>query len=139
MHHATLPRLARLMASLALTVALALALAACDPITFTAAPSPGQTAAGSGVVEKWPAPSDPLARAAAAGLVPETAEHLAFHVHAHLDVFIDGAPVVVPAGIGINISDPNVKHADVRPHACEKSAVAGMTGGGVPITIAISR
>ena len=96
MHHATLPRLARLMASLALT----LALAACDPITFTAAPSPGQTAAGSGVVEKWPAPNDPLARAATAGLVPETVEHLAFHVHAHLDVFIDGKHRTVPAGIG---------------------------------------
>jgi hypothetical protein len=125
MHHATLPRLGRLMASLALT----LALAACDPITFTAAPSPGQTAAGSGVVEKWPAPSDPLARAAAAGLVPETVEHLAFHVHAHLDVFIDGAQVVVPAGIGINISDPNVKQG---PGPGGATAYGGITGCAQP-------
>jgi hypothetical protein len=44
----------------------------------------------------------------AAGLVPETVEHLTYHVHAHLDVFVDGVPLVVPAGIGINIEDPGV-------------------------------
>ena len=32
-----------------------------------------------------------------------------FHVHAHLDIFVNGKPVVVPAGIGINIKDPGVK------------------------------
>jgi hypothetical protein len=45
-----------------------------------------------------------------AGLVPETKESLTFHVHAHLDVFKDGAPVEVPAGIGIDISNPGVQH-----------------------------
>jgi len=45
-----------------------------------------------------------------AGLQPETHETLVFHVHAHLDVFVNGDPVQVPAGIGINISDPAVKH-----------------------------
>ena len=45
----------------------------------------------------------------AAGLVPETVEKLAFHVHAHLDVFVDGKPVVVPAGIGIDTTSPDVK------------------------------
>ena len=43
------------------------------------------------------------------GLVPETHETLTHHVHAHLDVFVDGVPVVVSAGIGINIKDPAVK------------------------------
>jgi hypothetical protein len=43
-----------------------------------------------------------------AGLVPERAEFLQYHVHAHLDVFFDGDPVVVPAGIGIDTTNPAV-------------------------------
>jgi hypothetical protein len=56
----------------------------------------------------WLAPPDPMARARAAGLVPETAERLSYHVHAHLDVFLDGVVQAVPAGIGINTADPAV-------------------------------
>ena len=41
--------------------------------------------------------------------MPETAEHLEYHVHAHLDIYLDGAPQLVPAGIGININDPRVR------------------------------
>src|SRR5215218_8909142 len=65
----------------------------------------------------WPAPSDPLERAKEAGLEPETHEFLDFHVHAHLDVFVNGSPVEVPAGIGINITDPAVHttQSDVGP------------------------
>ena len=48
------------------------------------------------------------ARARAAGLVPEPAEQLQYHVHAHLDVFVDGAHVTVPAGLGIDITNPGV-------------------------------
>ena len=40
--------------------------------------------------------------------MPETAEHLSYHVHAHLDVFVNGQRVTVPAGLGINIHDPGV-------------------------------
>jgi hypothetical protein len=57
----------------------------------------------------YPAPSDPLERTVAAGLEPARKEFLVNHVHAHLDVFVDGKPVVVPAGIGINIKDPKVR------------------------------
>src|SRR4051812_15964218 len=57
----------------------------------------------------WPRPDDTLSRTADAGLTAEDREHLAYHVHAHLDIFVDGRPVVVPAGIGINIADPGVK------------------------------
>ena len=46
-----------------------------------------------------------------AGLVPERAEFLQYHVHAHLDVFVNGKPIRVPAGIGINIKDPGVTSA----------------------------
>jgi hypothetical protein len=44
-----------------------------------------------------------------AGLTPETHEFVFLHIHAHLDVYVNGNPVVVPAGIGIRIDDPAVK------------------------------
>jgi hypothetical protein len=56
----------------------------------------------------WPAPAHPLARARAAGLVPERREQLRYHVHAHLDVYLDGHELTVPAGLGIDITDPGV-------------------------------
>jgi hypothetical protein len=56
----------------------------------------------------WRAPDDPLARTVRAGLQPERKEYLIHHVHAHLDVFVDGKPIQVPAGIGIKIDDPAV-------------------------------
>src|SRR5215216_864745 len=49
----------------------------------------------------WSAPQNPMELTCAAGLVPEKAEFLQYHVHAHLDVFVNGRPVLVPAGIGI--------------------------------------
>src|SRR4051794_27907288 len=58
---------------------------------------------------RWPAPPDPLERTVAAGLKPERKEFLIHHVHAHLDVFVDRKPIAVPAGIGINIHDPEVR------------------------------
>ena len=57
----------------------------------------------------WPAPSDPIARTVEAGLKPERKEFFAVHFHAHLDVFVNGEPVEVPAGIGIDITDPGVR------------------------------
>jgi hypothetical protein len=60
----------------------------------------------------WPAPPDPLERTVAAGLEPAPKEYLTNHVHAHLDVFVDGEPIVVPSGIGININDPDVRKFD---------------------------
>jgi hypothetical protein len=56
----------------------------------------------------WPAPSDRMVRTRAAGLVADTHENFVHHVHAHLDVFVNGQSVTVPAGIGINIHDPAV-------------------------------
>src|SRR6476620_4457143 len=60
---------------------------------------------------EWPAPTPDrvFAQISAAGLEPETRERLEHHVHAHLDVFVDGKRVVVPAGVGINIADAGVK------------------------------
>ena len=75
-------------------------LAACG-LTAEAPPTPGDLI--------WPAPTNPLERTVSAGLQPEVRETLIFHVHAHLDVFVDGRPVLVPAAIGINIADPGVR------------------------------
>jgi hypothetical protein len=66
------------------------------------APKPARGAA------PWPAPSDPLRLVLAAGLRPERKETLIHHVHAHLDVFVNGARVSVPAAVGINIHDSGV-------------------------------
>jgi hypothetical protein len=51
-----------------------------------------------------------MERTRAAGLEPEWREQLQTHRHTHLDVFFNGDPVTVPAGIGIDISDPGVQH-----------------------------
>jgi len=75
--------------------------------TTTSRPGPAHGAA------PWPAPSDPMARARAAGLKPLGYETLQHHVHAHLDVYVDGVHETVPAGIGININDPAVHTGEV--------------------------
>jgi hypothetical protein len=56
----------------------------------------------------WPAPPNPMELTRKAGLVPERAEFLQYHVHAHLDVFFNGERVTVPAGIGIDTTNPAV-------------------------------
>jgi hypothetical protein len=66
-------------------------------------------AAPTSAAVSWSAPKNPMALTRAAGLVPEVNEHLTYHVHSHLDVFVSGKHVRVPAGIGINITDPGVK------------------------------
>jgi hypothetical protein len=57
----------------------------------------------------WPAPPNPMQLARKAGLTPETHEFVFLHVHSHLDVFVDGKSVVVPAGIGIDIHNKAVR------------------------------
>ncbi len=74
-----------------------------------ASPPPSGAAAPAGPPTLlWPAPSDPLVRTVQAGLEPAPKEFLANHVHAHLDVFVDGKEILVPAAIGINTKDPEV-------------------------------
>jgi hypothetical protein len=69
----------------------------------------GDVAAPRATKAPWSAPGDPMALTCAAGLVPEKAEFLQYHVHAHLDVFVNGRPVLVPAGIGIDPANPAVQ------------------------------
>ena len=86
----------------ALACALLLAVAGCGTSKSNSAPS------ASGSAPVWPAPPNAIELTKKAGLIPERAEFLQYHVHAHLDVFFNGAKVRVPAGIGINIHDPAV-------------------------------
>ena len=74
-----------------------------DGDTVTATPNPAEGAL------PWPRPAEPLELVEAAGLELDTREHVDYHVHAHLEVFVNGQPVEVPAAIGIVIEDPAVK------------------------------
>ena len=69
----------------------------------------GGTADPGGPVA-WPAPpADQVATLATKARVAlENRETLIHHVHAHLDVFIDGEHRTVPSGVGIVITDPAV-------------------------------
>jgi len=71
----------------------------------------------------WPRPDDAIQRVAAAGLPAFKSEQLFYHVHAHLDVFVDGKAVVVPAGLGIG-GDKNAK-VEVQ----NGQTVSGLVGG----------
>ena len=70
--------------------------------------------APSGGEEAWPAPppDEVASLTEAAGLALDTKEHLVHHLHAHLDVFIDGEHRTVPAGIGIVFDNPGVRTFD---------------------------
>ena len=98
--------LRRAVAGVAVT---ALALTGCGAPAVATSP-PVASAAQATVL--WSAPSDPLERTVAAGLEPETKESPLNHVHAHLDVFVDGKPIVVPAGIGIDTAHEDVRRFD---------------------------
>ncbi|TPG28142.1 hypothetical protein [Mycolicibacterium hodleri] len=69
-------------------------------IRIPATPIAGAT--GGDSPPPWPAPTDVAAAVARSGLPLLRAEGTALHIHAHLDVFVDGTPVVIPAGIGID-------------------------------------
>jgi hypothetical protein len=95
--------------------AIVLVVTACGGAGGTVAPSSPSDASASAVARPellWPAPPDPLERTVEAGLEPWPKEYLVNHVHAHLDVFVDGEPILVPAGIGINTQDPEVRTFD---------------------------
>lgn len=61
--------------------------------------APGVTA---GTNPPWPAPADASAAVRGAGLPMLGAEGSAQHIHAHLDVFVNGTAVQVPADIGVD-------------------------------------
>jgi hypothetical protein len=92
--------------------------------------TPTPSAAASNLeVPSWSLPAQPMSLAREAGLVPDRKEYLTYHVHAHLDVFVDGQPVEIPAGIGIEISDPSVQTFDtgyggIPKEGCEQVCIS---------------
>jgi len=86
----------------------ALAVAACGG--DDAEGGSGDSARTANGFPEWPAPDDPIEQTTEAGLTMEVREHLQTHRHAHLDVFVDGEAVPVPAAIGIDITDPGVQY-----------------------------
>lgn len=69
----------------------------------SATAAPGSSAStGAPATGTWAAPADVEAGVTAAGLRMLTAEGTALHIHQHLSVTVDGAPVVVPADLGID-------------------------------------
>jgi hypothetical protein len=63
-----------------------------------------------------------MERVAAAGLPGFTSEQLFFHVHAHLDVFVDGEAVPVAAGIGI--SDDLARALQAGKPKCDRPCIS---------------
>jgi len=96
----------------ALLLAVVVAAAACGGDDATDEATADEASSASGPPPEWPAPPDPLERTRAAGLEPELREQLQVHRHSHLDVFFNGDRVTVPAGVGIDISDPGVQTFD---------------------------
>jgi hypothetical protein len=72
-------------------------------LLFVTALAAQATASGGTTAVRWPAPPNPMKLTRQAGLTPETHEFVFLHVHSHLDVFVNGKKVLVPAGIGIDI------------------------------------
>lgn len=67
-------------------------------------PLPNVVADGRKTEPPWTLPEDPVPLAEAAGLQVAPMEGTAAHYHAHLDVLVNGEPVVVPANMGIHPS-----------------------------------
>lgn len=63
---------------------------------------PLRVAVGRTTTPPWDAPADATARAAAAGLPMLDTEGVALHIHAQLNVIVNGNAVPVPADIGID-------------------------------------
>jgi hypothetical protein len=83
----------------------------------TAAPRPsaGPLAGELTGPAPWPANgADLRARLAALGLEALTEEGTTYHIHAHLDLFVDGERVTVPARIGIDPAGQFI--SDVHTH-----------------------
>ncbi len=77
---------------------------------------PRTTAEGRNTTPPWTAPAgaDVTAAVKAAGLPMLTAEGTVEHIHAHLDVYVDGKAVAVPGLIGID--EPGQQISPVHTH-----------------------
>jgi hypothetical protein len=66
--------------------------------------STAPAASGRQIAAPWPAPTSKVAQLIKkAGLPALPGERLEYHVHSHLDVFVDGKAQAVPANLGIDV------------------------------------
>jgi hypothetical protein len=73
-------------------------------VTGQTLPTGGDDAVGNAKPLPWEAPTKNVKTLIeAAGLQGLPAERFEYHVHAHLDVFLDGVAQVVPANLGIDL------------------------------------
>jgi hypothetical protein len=82
--------------------------------TATAAPAGSASVLGRTDNPPWNAPSDVSAAVASAGLPMLGAEGTAVHIHAHLDIIVNGSAVQVPADIGVD--DAQQKISPLHSH-----------------------
>jgi hypothetical protein len=106
-----------------------LLLAACGGGSSSSVASMPSSAASDLETPSWSLPADPMSIAREAGLKPDTKEYLTYHVHAHLDVFVDGHAVEIPGGIGIEITDPAVQqfgssYGGIPAEGCEQPCIS---------------
>jgi hypothetical protein len=94
----------RRVRALAVLSATAILLAGCSSSGDDDAVSEPTSAAGLPAKElPWERPDDQQARVETAGMHLSAEEALAVHYHAHIDVFVDGELVELPANLGINV------------------------------------
>lgn len=102
--------------------------------TGTAA-TPTASAAGRTSNPPWDAPADASAAVAAAGLPMLGGEGNAVHIHAHLDIIANGAPVTVPADIGIDED-----HGKISPlHSHDTNGVIHVESPTKPATFTLGQ
>jgi hypothetical protein len=90
------------------------------PKPTAAMPStPASVGTGRDTPPPWHVPADASAAVAAAGLPMLGEEGSALHIHAHLDIFVDGKAVEVPPDIGID----EAKHQISPLHTHDPSGV----------------
>jgi hypothetical protein len=85
-----------------------------DTPTAGGTPTPGVSAPGPTGNPPWNAPADASTAVAAAGLPMLGEEGSALHIHAHLDIIVNGTPVQVPADIGVD--DARQKISPLHSH-----------------------
>ena len=98
-------------------------------------PAAGRWEASGVALPPWPAPTDPEAGIQAAGLVANPMEGAVQHFHAHLDILVDGQPVVVPAYLGID--QRRGQYAELHTH--DDSGILHVESGSTSLTFTLGQ
>jgi hypothetical protein len=109
--------------------------ATAGPSMVTSAPTSAAGVQGRTSNPPWDVPVDTSAAVAAAGLPMLGAEGNAVHIHAHLDLIVNGAPVRVPADIGVD--DARQKISPLHSH--DTSGVIHIESPTAPATFTLGQ